>query len=60
MKDVMAFGDGLNDLEMMQAVGFSVAMGNGHPQTKALADYICPSVEEDGVLKGLKALGVIA
>ena len=44
----------------MQAVGFSVAMGNGHPQTKALADYICPSVEEDGVLKGLKALGVIA
>ena len=59
MHNVMAFGDGLNDLEMMQTVGFSVAMGNAQPQTKALADYICPSVEEDGVLNGLKALGVI-
>lgn len=59
MKDVMAFGDGLNDIEMMQAVGFGVAMGNGHPDLKAVADYICPSVEENGVLNGLKALGVI-
>lgn len=59
MKDVMAFGDGLNDIEMMQAVGFGVAMGNGHPDLKAVADYICPSVEEDGIYNGLKALGII-
>ncbi|MDO5640236.1 MAG: Cof-type HAD-IIB family hydrolase [Neisseria sp.] len=59
MQDVMAFGDGLNDIEMMKTVGFGVAMGNGHPDLKALADYVCPSVEEDGVLNGLKALGVI-
>ncbi|UOO81266.1 Cof-type HAD-IIB family hydrolase [Uruburuella testudinis] len=59
MKDVMAFGDGLNDIEMMQSVGFGVAMGNGHPALKAVADYECPTVEEDGVLNGLKALGVI-
>lgn len=59
MEDVMAFGDGLNDIEMMQSVGFGVAMGNGHPDLKAVADYECPSVEEDGVLNGLKALGVI-
>ena len=59
MKDVMAFGDGLNDIEMMKTVGFGVAMGNGHPDLKAVADYVCPTVEEDGVLNGLKALGVI-
>ncbi len=59
MQDVMAFGDGLNDIEMMQSVGFGVAMGNAHPETKAVADYICPSVEEDGVLNGLKQLGVL-
>ena len=59
MGDVMAFGDGLNDIEMLQTVGFGVAMGNGHPDLKAVADYICPTVEEDGVLNGLKTLGVI-
>lgn len=59
MQDVMAFGDGLNDIEMMQAVGFGVAMGNGHPDLKAVADYVCPTVEEDGVYNGLKVLGII-
>ncbi len=59
MQDVMAFGDGLNDIEMMKAVGFGVAMGNGHPDLKAVADYICPTVEEDGVYNGLKVLGII-
>ena len=59
MKDVMAFGDGLNDIEMMQTVGFGVGMGNGRPELKAVVDYICPTVEEDGVFNGLKALGVI-
>lgn len=59
MSEVMAFGDGLNDIEMLQTVGFGVAMGNGHPEVKAVADYICPTVEEDGVYNGLKALGVI-
>lgn len=59
MQDVMAFGDSFNDIEMMQAVGFSVAMGNGEPAVQALADYVCPSVDEDGVLRGLQHLGVI-
>ncbi|WP_373741510.1 Cof-type HAD-IIB family hydrolase [Neisseria sp.] len=57
--DTMAFGDGLNDIEMMKAVGFGVCMGNGHPDTQAAADYVCPTVEEDGVYNGLKALGII-
>ncbi|MDO4249476.1 MAG: Cof-type HAD-IIB family hydrolase [Neisseria sp.] len=59
MQDAMAFGDGLNDKEMMQAVGFGVVMDNGHPELKALADYICPAVTEDGIYRGLQALGVI-
>jgi len=32
MNDAMAFGDGLNDMEMLHAVGFGVAMGNAHPE----------------------------
>lgn len=59
MEDVMAFGDGLNDIEMIETVGFGVAMGNAVPELKAVADYVCPSVEEDGVLAGLQSLGVI-
>lgn len=59
MKDVMAFGDGLNDVEMLKAVGFGVAMGNAAEETKAAARYVCPSVDEDGVYRGLQELGII-
>ncbi|MDO4997535.1 MAG: Cof-type HAD-IIB family hydrolase [Neisseria sp.] len=59
MSDAMAFGDGLNDLEMLQAVGFGVAMGNAHPDLQAIADYVCPSIENDGIWQALCDLGVI-
>lgn len=59
MKDVMAFGDNFNDVEMLQTVGFGVAMGNGEDAAKAVAKYVCPSVDDDGVYRGLQALGVI-
>ena len=58
-KDAMAFGDGLNDLEMLQMVGFGVAMGNAHPKLKAVADWACPSIHADGIWRGLKTLGLI-
>lgn len=48
-----AFGDGLNDIEMMQTVGTSLVMDNARPQLKALADHIVPSVDEDGVAAGI-------
>lgn len=57
--DAWAFGDGLNDIEMLQQVGFGVAMGNAHPNLKAVADYVCPSIVEDGIYQGLKEMGVI-
>lgn len=59
MEDAMAFGDGLNDMEMIQAVGFGVVMDNGEPELKAIADYICPRVDDDGIYRALVDLGVI-
>lgn len=57
--DAMAFGDGLNDIEMLSAVGFGVAMGNAHDELKKVADFICPRHDDDGVFRGLKILGLI-
>lgn len=51
IRDTFGFGDSMNDLEMVQTVGVSVVMENGNEQLKALADYVCPRVEEDGLAK---------
>lgn len=45
----LAVGDNGNDLEMVQWAGVGVAMGNGAASVKAHADWIAPSVDEDGV-----------
>ena len=47
----MAFGDGCNDIEMLQAVGTGVAMGNGAQALKAVADDICDHVSNDGIYR---------
>ncbi len=54
--EIMAFGDGMNDYEMLKAVGFSVAMENGNPKVKAIADYITVSNDEEGVAKAIEKL----
>ncbi|MGG3466503.1 Cof-type HAD-IIB family hydrolase [Neobacillus pocheonensis] len=59
LKDVYAFGDGLNDLEMLKEVGTGVAMGNGVPEAKKLADIITSDVSNDGIWNGLKELQLI-
>ena len=59
LKDVYAFGDGLNDLEMLKEVGTGVAMGNGVPEAKELADLITSDVSKDGIWNGLKELQLI-
>ncbi|MFJ5713474.1 Cof-type HAD-IIB family hydrolase [Neobacillus sp. NPDC093127] len=59
LKDVYAFGDGLNDLEMLKAVGTGVSMGNGVPEAKQLADLITTDVGNDGIWNGLKELQLI-
>lgn len=47
--EAMAFGDGGNDIEMLQVVGTGVAMGNATDKVKAIADDICGDVAEDGI-----------
>ena len=48
MEEVMAIGDGSNDLGMLEVSGVSVAMGNAVEVLKKAAGYIAPDVEEDG------------
>ncbi|WP_373817792.1 Cof-type HAD-IIB family hydrolase [Glaesserella sp.] len=59
IENAMAFGDGLNDLEMLSTVGFGVAMGNAESALKAVADYVTLPIQEDGVLDALQKLNVI-
>ena len=51
----MAFGDYLNDTELLEAAGLSYCMENGHPELKKLADRIAPSNDDDGVVRAIKA-----
>ena len=45
----IAVGDNENDLTMVEWAGLGVAMGNGTPEVKAIADWVAPAVSEDGV-----------
>lgn len=54
-----AFGDGLNDQEMIQLVGTGIAMGNAHPTLKAMADFVCLRHDEDGIAHALSDFGWI-
>lgn len=49
-----AFGDGKNDIEMLQTVGCGIAMDNAEADVKLHADYVTDSVMEDGVASGVK------
>ena len=51
-----AFGDGGNDIEMLQYCGYSYAMDNASENVKNAAKHVCPSNEEDGVLVTLEEL----
>ena len=52
----IAFGDGLNDREMLQGVGLGIAMGNAHPELIALADLVAPALHQDGIAAMLDEL----
>jgi Cof subfamily protein (haloacid dehalogenase superfamily) len=51
----VAFGDGENDLELVDWAGFGVAVANAHDLVKERADLVCPSVNEEGVAQVLEA-----
>ena len=52
--DMIAFGDGYNDLSMLKLAGMGVAMENAAPEVRADADYVTLSNEEDGVAAALE------
>ena len=56
---VMVFGDGLNDFELFDYAGISVAMGISHDKIKEKADYITKTVEEDGIFDALEGFGMV-
>lgn len=58
-EDAVAFGDGLNDREMLAYVGMGVAMGNAHEQVKRLANMVTRHVNDAGIHYGLRQLGLI-
>ena len=55
-ESVIAFGDGLNDLDMIEWAGTGCVMANGADAVKACANLIAPSNAEDGVAQIIEAL----
>ena len=59
LENIYAFGDGLNDVEMLKTIANSVAMGDGHEDAKNVAKHVTTNVNEDGILNGLKMVGLL-
>lgn len=57
--DVIAFGDGDNDIDMLKYAGIGIAMGNAPDNVKAEADYVTDRVEDNGIWNALMHFGVI-
>lgn len=52
--NVMAIGDNFNDLEMIEYAGLGIAMGNAPAEVQAIAQWVAPSVEKDGVATAIE------
>ena len=57
--EVMAFGDGENDLPMLRYAGIGVAMGSASDFVKSQADYVTGTVDELGILRALEHYGLV-
>lgn len=55
-EEVLAFGDGMNDLDMLTWAGCGVAMGNASETVQAAADRVTASIKDDGVARILEEL----
>lgn len=58
-EDTYAFGDSTNDLDMLEYVSHSVAMGDGMEEAKQAAEYVTSALKGDGVWNGLLHYGLI-
>ncbi len=59
VRDTVAVADSANDLELMGAVNFSVAMGNATPEIKEAADFVSTSLDEDGFYRAFEQAGLL-
>ena len=59
LEECIAFGDGGNDMTILQTAGVGVAMGNAYEGVKAVADYVTTSVDEDGIRNAFIHFGII-
>lgn len=59
LENTMAFGDGENDIEMLEYVAYGIAMGNAEDKVKESADYITDDVDNDGILHALEHFRVL-
>lgn len=53
-EEMIAIGDGDNDLEMLEYAGLGIAMGNAHDEVKRAADAVTASNDEDGIAKAIQ------
>lgn len=60
LENAYAFGDGDNDIEMLDFIPKSVAMGNASEKAKQHATYITDDIKDDGLLKGLIKFGLLS
>lgn len=58
LSDTFGYGDSMNDLEMIEVVGHSVVMANGSETLKAMADEVCPAVDDDGLYASFERNGL--
>lgn len=58
-EEIMVFGDGENDVEMIAYAGIGIAMGNAHEDAKKACDYVTDHIDENGVYKALKYYKII-
>lgn len=58
-EDTYAFGDSVNDLDMLKYVAHGIAMGNGMPEAKEAADYVTDDLHADGIYNACKHFGLI-
>ena len=54
--ETVAFGDGENDVELLDWAGYSVAVSNAQAEVLARADFVCPPVQEEGVAQVIEAM----
>lgn len=59
LDDVIVFGDGPNDIEMIEHANIGVAVGRAGEDVKSHADYVCEDIDDGGILKACKYLGLI-